>query len=85
MVREFFRTLFGSRYICRLEQNIEELKNERDYFRGKCEKLELKILTPPPPIIRPPLKMEPVRKSLAQLQEELRLQEILQEKQKETH
>jgi hypothetical protein len=38
------RELFGSRYITRLERDLLDTEKERDYFRGKCERLELMLL-----------------------------------------
>lgn len=40
--REFLSALFGSKLVVQLRAEIEEAKRERDYFRGRCERLELK-------------------------------------------
>lgn len=43
-IRDFLRTLFTGRYVRSLEEHIAELKQERDYFRGRSERLELMLL-----------------------------------------
>ena len=44
LIREFLRSLFGSRFIFELQQEILELRKEREYFRGRAERLELMLL-----------------------------------------
>lgn len=49
-VRQFLATLFTGRYVRSLEQHIEELKQERDYFRGRAERFEMRLLPERKPI-----------------------------------
>ena|ERR1700678_545162 len=53
--RAFFRALFGSRLMVQTLAELDEARRERDYFRGRCERLEMKreaelerLTTPPP-------------------------------------
>lgn len=39
--REVLSALFGSKLLVQLRADLEEAKRERDYFRGRCERLEL--------------------------------------------
>ena len=50
--REFLSALFGSKLVVQLRAEIEEAKRERDYFRGRCERLELRqeLAATPTPI-----------------------------------
>jgi hypothetical protein len=43
-IREFFAALFGSKLVVQLRTDLEEARRERDYFRGRNERLELMIL-----------------------------------------
>lgn len=43
-IREFFRALFGSQLVVELRAERDEARRERDYFRGRNERLELMIL-----------------------------------------
>ena len=43
-IREFCRVLFGSRYVAQLQDDIEEARKERDWFKGKADRLELMLL-----------------------------------------
>lgn len=39
--RDFLCTLFGSKLVLQLRLEIADLKVERDYFRGRVERLEM--------------------------------------------
>lgn len=53
-IRQTLETLFTSRLVVELRRELEEARRERDYFRGKCDKLELIALKPvAQPIIGP--------------------------------
>ena len=41
IIRDFLSTLFGSKLVIQLRHEIAELKEERNYFRGRCERLEM--------------------------------------------
>jgi hypothetical protein len=79
LIREFIRTLIGSRYIAQLETDLIQMRAEREYFKGRAERLEMMILSRPrtPEMARgfhepaqyPPSESQ--RKTLAQLQKEL--------------
>jgi hypothetical protein len=43
-IREFFAALFGSKLMVQLRADLEEARRERDYFRGRNERLELMLL-----------------------------------------
>lgn len=43
-VREWIRGLIGSRYAMHLEAELAEMRSERDYFKGRAERLELMLL-----------------------------------------
>jgi hypothetical protein len=43
-IREFFAALFGSKLLVQLRADLEEARRERDYFRGRNERLELMLL-----------------------------------------
>jgi hypothetical protein len=43
-IREFFSALFGSKMVVQLRADLEEARRERDYFRGRNERLELMLL-----------------------------------------
>lgn len=80
-VRNFFDTLFPSHIVLQLRADLEDARRERDYFRDKADRLELRLI--PPPVvrgIRSPEDMKPVgRKNWKQVQadhaKELRKQE----------
>jgi hypothetical protein len=78
LIRDFFHTLFHS-------TRIEELKAERDYFRGRMERIELILMQrlQPPRMVVPELHPQPHRKTLAELQAELTAKESQEAKQKE--
>jgi hypothetical protein len=48
-LRALLRDLFGSGLVAELRAEIEELKKERDYFRGAFERMQLIALNRPPP------------------------------------
>ena len=52
--REFLSALFGSKLVVQLRAEIEEVKRERDYFRGRCERLELKQEIAATPVVVAP-------------------------------
>jgi len=85
-IREFIHALFQSGYSRLLEQQIIELKQDRDYFKGRAERLEL-ILTsrfsPVVPSYNSPSIPVQQRPSMAQLQKELDEREAQSEKTKE--
>lgn len=69
-IRSFLHELFASRYSGELEREIEDLKRERDYFRGRAERLELRLMPSQSPAVIPS-NFRPVgRKTFAQVQEE---------------
>jgi hypothetical protein len=75
-VREFLRTLFRSTATRLREEQIADLKDQRDYFKGRAERLELILMAPgrmivPASIPEPHPAYRPSRPSLAQLQKEL--------------
>lgn len=49
-IRSALDTLFPNRIVLSLTAQIEDLKRERDYFRGRAERLELRLL--PDPVAR---------------------------------
>ena len=73
-IREFFSVLFGSRRVELLERELIEARKERDYFKGRCDRLELMLLTPRTPAnILPRNQANPQavgRKTWAQVQRE---------------
>jgi hypothetical protein len=73
-VRDFFRQLFGSRYIAQLELDLIAMRQEREYFKGRAERLEMMLMErrypQPAPLAHPTVPLEG-RKTLAQLQKEL--------------
>lgn len=46
-IREFFSVLFGSRRIEDLKDALAKTEKERDYFRGRADRLELMLLGTP--------------------------------------
>ena len=76
-VRDFLHTLFTRRLVLNLEEQIIEARRERDYFKGKSERLELvlesklSVLNRAPSLPQSPLPMIPRRKTLSQLQAEM--------------
>lgn len=45
-VRDFFETLFPNKLVLELRAELNETRHERDYFKGRAERLEL-LLTQP--------------------------------------
>ena len=45
-IREFLETLFTSRLVVELRAELAEARKDRDYFRGRAERLELIMQTP---------------------------------------
>lgn len=45
-IRDSFSVLFGSRRIEDLKAELAEARKERDYFRGRADRLELMLLSP---------------------------------------
>lgn len=43
-IRGWIRGLIGSRYAMHLEAELSEMRTERDYFKGRAERLELMLL-----------------------------------------
>ena len=43
-IRDWLRGLLGSRYAMHLEAELDEMRSERDYFKGRAERLELMLL-----------------------------------------
>jgi len=75
--REFFSTLFDSKLLVQLRADLEEAKRERDYFRGRCERLELAREADKKPVViapRPQRDLSPVggHKTWKQVQAEHR-------------
>lgn len=75
--REVLSALFGSKIVAQLRADLEEAKRERDYFRGRCERLELARDAEKKPVVvapRPPRDMPTVggHKSWKQVQAEHR-------------
>ena len=76
-IREFLHTLFTRRLVLNLEEQIIEARKERDYFKGKAERLgmllegKLSVAGRVPEMPRQPLPLVPKRKTLAQLQAEM--------------
>jgi hypothetical protein len=85
---EAFKSFFTSKLVLQLRADLEEARHERDYFRGKVDRLEMVLMRLPEPVSRPrtvPANVEPVgRKSWAQVQEEWleKQQEALKSKSK---
>lgn len=72
-LRQFLHGLFGSRYVMQLEQDVAEVKRERDYFKGRAERLELMLLPNHNPIARQAVQTKlqaPMRKTWAQIEAE---------------
>jgi hypothetical protein len=78
-IRQFLHSLFQSQYSHSLELQIQDLKQEREYFKGRAERLEMMILNrfQPQPIriVQPEGIPTGGRKTMAQLQQELTAQE----------
>lgn len=69
--RDAVQSLLTSRYTRSLESRIAELKDERDYFKGRMERIEQMRYAP---VVAPAqVSVGPVvgRKTMAQLQQEL--------------
>ena len=47
LIRDFIRTLIGSRYIAQLETDLIQMRQEREYFKGRAERLEMLFLSRP--------------------------------------
>ncbi len=83
LIRDFIRTLIGSRYIAQLETDLLQMRQEREYFKGRAERLEMMILSRP----RAPERQEypshalpeTRRKTMAELQKELTEREQAEE------
>ena len=45
-IREFIETLFSSRLVIQLRHDLDEARSQRDYFKGRAERLELQLLQP---------------------------------------
>jgi hypothetical protein len=86
-IREFIHALFQSGYSRLLEQQIIELKQDRDYFKGRAERLELILTSRFSPVVTNTYTSNaqavPQRPSMAQLQRELDEREAQSEKTKE--
>ena len=70
-IRAWIRGLFASRYSMQLEADLAEAKRERDYFKGRAERLELMLMPNRNPIVaadKPVL--HPARRTWAQVQED---------------
>lgn len=84
-VREFLRALFGSRYIAQLETDLIAMRQEREYFKGRAERLEMILLGRPmravPMLEERPRDMAPEkrRRTLDELQKELTERELAEE------
>jgi hypothetical protein len=76
-IRDFFRQLFGSRYIAQLELDLIAMRQEREYFKGRAERLEMMLMQRVAPRIQAGESItsehipQNTRKTLAQLQKEL--------------
>ena len=75
-IRDFFSILFQSKLVVELRREIEDIKTERDYFRGQFERMQL-IANPPRIVSTQPRTAAPAgatrpggRKTFAQLQAE---------------
>jgi len=84
-LRDFLRILFRSTATRLREERIADLEQQRDYFKGRAERLELMMMRPG--LLSTPSRPEPdaqtfrpSRPSLAQLQQELTERETQQEK-----
>jgi hypothetical protein len=45
-IRDFFETLFPDKLVLQLRADLDETRKQRDYFKGRAERLEL-LLTQP--------------------------------------
>ena len=45
-IRDFIETLFSSRLAVQLRHDLDEARSQRDYFKGRAERLELQLLQP---------------------------------------
>ena len=86
-IRAFIHELFQTQYSRLLEKQLEEVKLERDYFKGRAERLDMLLLSRPQPI-RYALPTDDKihvggRKTLAQLQKDLTEQEQREQSKKE--
>jgi hypothetical protein len=72
-IREFIDTLFISRLTLQLREDLAELRADRDYFKGRAERLELMLLEAQRPVrfnTAPPGTPLVGRKSWSQIQAE---------------
>jgi len=71
-IRSFFDSLLPRRAVLLLSAELAEARKERDYFRGRCERLELMLVpSPAPRIVRPTGTQVPIgRKTWVQVQVE---------------
>ena len=72
-IREIIDTLFISRLTLQLREDLAELRDDRDYFKGRCERLELMLLEAqrPMPRVQTPIGVAPMgRKTWSQIQAE---------------
>ena len=44
-VRDFFETLFPNKLVLQLRADLDETRHERDYFKGRAERLELLLVS----------------------------------------
>lgn len=77
---EAFKSFFTSKIVIQLRADLQEARHERDYFRGKVDRLEMVLMHLPEPVARPralPANVEPVgRKSWAQIQQDWQEKQI---------
>ena len=69
-IRAWLRGLFATRYSMQLEADLAEMKRERDYFKGRAERLELMLMPNRNPIAAVKPELHPARKTWAQVQED---------------
>ena len=71
-IRQFIHELFQSQYSRLLEQQLIEARTERDYFKGRMERIEQMRYSAPVIQPIPTIPSGPVvgRKTMAQLQQE---------------
>jgi hypothetical protein len=72
-IRDWLRSLFATRYSMQLEADLAEARRERDYFKGRAERLELMLLPGRNPVtvraaVQPLQNMG--RKNWAQIEQE---------------
>jgi hypothetical protein len=61
-IRDFFHILFGSRRIEDLKEQLAKTEQERDYFRGKADRLE--VLLTAPRTVAPTERRPPILKAV---------------------